>query len=271
MTAWLIDGYNLLYAVGLMDEGSGRSLESCRSALLGFLADAMPWEDRSRTTVVFDAKQSPPGAPRRLSHRGITVRFSVGYESADAMIEQLIRKDTSPKKLVVVSSDHQIQRAAKRRRAKAIDSDVWYRQIARARRESIATAPPERPPVPLLSEDVDYWVRRFGGAAELERLIADIGRDVASERISTHRPITIPRPAPVETKPPTEETIEPKKEIARSERPPKKKKIPSRQPPRRFRRRKSRAAGEKPLQTDFTNPFPPGYAEDVIEQEGDIE
>jgi len=32
---------------------------------------------------------------------------------------------------VVVSADHVIQRAARRRRAKAVDSEAWYAALAR--------------------------------------------------------------------------------------------------------------------------------------------
>ena len=70
-----------------------------------------------------------------LEHRGITVRFAAQYEEADELIEELIRADSAPRRLVVVSSDHRIQRAARRRRAKAVDSDVWYAELVRARRE----------------------------------------------------------------------------------------------------------------------------------------
>jgi hypothetical protein len=66
---------------------------------------------------------------------------------------------------VVVSSDREIQRAARRRRAKAVASDAWYAELIRQRRERTEAAdqPPDQPPVPLLAEDVEYWIRQFGG------------------------------------------------------------------------------------------------------------
>ena len=93
-------------------------------------------------TVVFDARQAPPGLPRELSHRGITVRFAAGYESADELIEQLIQRDSAPRRLVVVSSDHRLHRAARRRKAQAIDSDQWYEQTIAAQRASPARCHP---------------------------------------------------------------------------------------------------------------------------------
>ncbi len=75
---------------------------------------------------MFDAADAPPGLPRTLEHRGLTVRFAAKSGSADELIEELIRADSAPRRLMVVSSDHRLQRAARRRKATAIDSDVWY-------------------------------------------------------------------------------------------------------------------------------------------------
>ena len=66
-----------------------------------------------------------------MNHQGITVCFAEQYAEADDLIEELIRLDSMLRRLVVVSSDHRLQRAARRRRAKAIDSDVWYAELIR--------------------------------------------------------------------------------------------------------------------------------------------
>jgi uncharacterized protein len=132
----LIDGYNLLYVTGIMGRGAGPGgLERSRMAMLNFLAASLDPGELPRTTVVFDAHDAPWGLPRVLQHQGITVHFAAKHESADALIEELIRAESAPRRLVVVSSDHQIQRAARRRRAKAVDSDVWYAELVRARRQ----------------------------------------------------------------------------------------------------------------------------------------
>jgi predicted RNA-binding protein with PIN domain len=161
----LIDGYNLLHATGIIGRGIGPGgLERSRLALLGFLAASIAPEELPRTTVVFDAQDAPRGLPRIIRHRGLTVRFATQRQSADELIEELILADTAPRRLVVVSSDRRIQRAAKRRKAKAVASDVWYAEAIRNRRQraDAAETMPSRPPVPLLAEDVEYWIRQFG-------------------------------------------------------------------------------------------------------------
>jgi uncharacterized protein len=171
----IIDGYNLLYMAGILGQGRGpRSLELSRLALLNFLAESLTPRDIAKTIVVFDAKDAPWGAKNTLEHRGIAVQFASRWPDADCLIEELIRLDSAPRRLTVVSSDHRLQRAARHRKAKAVDSDVWYNELVQKRlaRRKTQTAAPERPAVPLLAEDVAYWVRQFGGQSELEQWIS---------------------------------------------------------------------------------------------------
>jgi len=160
----LIDGYNLLHASGVMGRGSGPGgLERSRTALLNLLAASLPAEELPRTTVVFDASEAPWGAARTLQHQGLTVRFADRDSDADTLIEELIKADSAPKRLTVVSSDHRLQRAAKRRKATAIDADQWLAQLLRERREPGEAAATEnlKPEGPLSSGEVEFWLRQF--------------------------------------------------------------------------------------------------------------
>ena len=127
----IIDAYNLIFQCGL--EGPQRtpaSIARSRTRLIQLLARLLPAEQCTNTTVVFDAKRIPLKETQIDSRKnGIRVLFAVGYESADEMIEELIAAHSHTKDLLVVSSDHRIQNAATRRKAKAIDSDVWLDQI----------------------------------------------------------------------------------------------------------------------------------------------
>jgi uncharacterized protein len=176
----LIDGYNLLNATGIVGRGSQPGgFARSRLAFLNFLAASIDPQEVSHTTVVFDARGAPPGLPRTVEHHGMTVRFAPKHESADDLIGELIEAASAPRRLVVVSSDHVVQRAARRRRAKAIDSDTWYAELIRARRERIKSAAdaPARPAVPLLEEDANYWLRQFGGESALAAFLAHESAD----------------------------------------------------------------------------------------------
>jgi uncharacterized protein len=165
----LIDGYNLLHATGIFGEGTELTeLHRSREALLRFLAESISSAERSRTTIVFDAAGAPPGLPKTLVHDRITVHFARDYEDADTMLEELIAAHETPRTLVVVSSDHRVQRAARRRRAKAVDSDRWYVELCSSQRSRgvLAIKPPQKPTATLSPGEVEYWTAQFGGGQQ---------------------------------------------------------------------------------------------------------
>ena len=162
----LIDGYNLLYASGILGQGTGPGgFERSRMALLGFLAASLDEEEVRSTVIVFDAALAPPGLPRMFGYAGITVRFAERKSTADELIEELIAADHSPRRLTVVSSDHRVQRAARRRKATAVDSDQWYAEVLRRRIErhgrGSAAEGQVKPDGPFSQREVDFWVRQF--------------------------------------------------------------------------------------------------------------
>jgi predicted RNA-binding protein with PIN domain len=170
----LVDGYNLIHAANIVGRGIGpRGLERARQALLDTLVAALPEAQRSRTVIVFDAAAAPPGLPRQISYHGVKVRFASGYESADELLEELIAADSAPKRLTVVSSDHRVQKAARKRRATAVDSDVWFAELQRQRKARSAAK--ETPPgddardTAALSPD------------EIEKLARDVERETRGD------------------------------------------------------------------------------------------
>ncbi len=160
----LIDGYNLLHASGLLGRGIGPgSLERSRGALVRFLSESLDEAELASTTVVFDAREAPPGLPRTSKQFGITVRFAEPGGDADQLIEQLILADSAPRRLTVVSSDHRLHRAARRRKATAIDSDRWYAETLRRRIDRQRSLPgAAKPSGPPTEGEVRYWLRQFG-------------------------------------------------------------------------------------------------------------
>jgi predicted RNA-binding protein with PIN domain len=195
----LIDGYNLLHVTGITGRGTDLTpLHRSREGLLQFLAASIEPALRAQTTIVFDAAGAPPGLPQTLTHDGMTVHFARDSD-ADAMIEELVAAHHTPRTLTVVSSDHRIQRAARRRRATAIDSDRWYAELwaARHRRGESPRELPLKPGDKLSEGEVSYWIKQFDEVTPAE---------------------------------------------------PKSK------------------SGKQPPNDDFENPFPPGYAEDLLDE-----
>jgi uncharacterized protein len=163
--ALLIDGYNLLHVTGLVGR-AGSGLQGSRDALLRFLARTIDPKELTATTIVFDAAEAPPGLPRTVTHEGMTIHYASEYADADALIEELIAAYNVPRSLLVISSDHRIQRAAHRRRAPFIDSDVWIAQVGRRRSaaQGAGFEPTARRTGALSAEEVAYWMEEFADA-----------------------------------------------------------------------------------------------------------
>lgn len=121
----LIDGYNVLHASGAFPTAGPATFEHSRRAFLAWLAARIESRSRPRTIVVFDGMHAAPGLSRRLSHDELTVLFSRRKQSADEVLEDLIGAAAYPGQLLVVSSDHRVQRAARQRGAEFVDSEVW--------------------------------------------------------------------------------------------------------------------------------------------------
>lgn len=126
----LIDGYNLLHAAGLAKARyAPGELQRRRAKMLQKLVELVDPAALSRTTVVFDARRDPPAESPPESSRSLSVLFAPKHQEADDLIEELLAKHSSPKQVLVVSSDHRLHKAARRRGATAIDSDLFLDQI----------------------------------------------------------------------------------------------------------------------------------------------
>jgi predicted RNA-binding protein with PIN domain len=164
----LIDGYNYLHAVGLLRaraEAGGHpgphELERARQALLGELENT--YRQEVEITVVFDAANAPRGVAREDWHGGVHVYYEL-RRKADDLIEELIRHDSGPRTLAVVSDDHQIRQAAARRGCTVLDCQQLEARMQRHRRER-QSAQRERPEKPDVMSEREK--------AELERAFGD--------------------------------------------------------------------------------------------------
>ena len=187
----LIDGYNLLHVTGLVGRGAG--LQGSREALLRFLAASIEPNERPHTTIVFDAAGAPPGLPQLVTHEGMTVHYASNYADADELIEELIAAHHAPRTLLVVSSDHRLQRAAKRRRASFVDSDQWFTEALRRRERNRRPTPPlaAKPQDKLQAEEIAFWLAEFGANDDAATSPA---APVAPKRKSSDDPLKNPFP-----------------------------------------------------------------------------
>jgi uncharacterized protein len=175
----VIDGYNLLHAAGLARKKYvGAQLHNARRQLLFYLASHLSASERERTTVVFDAGDAPTDVARQMTVEGMSVEFARPGGDADTLIEEILQSHPAPRSVRVVSSDHRLQKAARRRRATSVDSDMFVTELEH--RGPIATEPaadvsPQSARNPKFSgeaneNETELWMRVFGDIPEAKEL-----------------------------------------------------------------------------------------------------
>jgi predicted RNA-binding protein with PIN domain len=172
---YLIDGYNLLYAMGVLRGPVGpHGLEKARLGLLGQVRGAHG-AGASDVTVVFDASRAPPGADPEAEYQGIQIRYALRQE-ADDLIDELIRHDSAPRGLAVVSDDHRVQQAARRRQCVVLGCEAYLDHL-----EKLRHARPEAPeegatkPDGVSGAELERWLREFADLADDPRLNEGFG------------------------------------------------------------------------------------------------
>lgn len=168
----LIDGYNVIPPVAPPSGGSDpKWLQRERMQLVRRLSEHLPEDVRRRSCVVFDAHQPPPDRPSRFFVDEIDIRFAVDYAEADDLLEEIIGAHSAPKQLAVISSDHRVQAAARRRGATVFDSQPWLDQLLEGRAPLSPLAKRKKKRAgqgsandakPLAEDEVEKWMREFG-------------------------------------------------------------------------------------------------------------
>ena len=180
----LIDGYNLLHAAGMgrADYRPGELLQ-LRQRLLDLLLERLTAAELARGIVVFDARDPPPDRPAQSVVRQLQVWFATPRFAfpgtrrqeaapirlngeADQLIMAWLDRHTAPKRVRVISSDHQIQAFARRCGATCQDSELFLRELAtRNSSQKKRAAEADRLRVqPLTATDLNGWLQVFADA-----------------------------------------------------------------------------------------------------------
>ena len=193
----LIDTSNVLHAIGVLPE----HLKELDVPGLARLISASRYAKR-RAVLVCDGvgpvsaaggagagggdlgvPSSTNTAPSGKEIAGLDVVYAGASQEADDVIELLIARDSAPRRLLVVSTDRRLVRAANRRRAQSITSQAFLRHLAAdSEKPKARPLPGFAAQVPLNEYAVGYWMSLFGygameGAAPAgERPVADISK-----------------------------------------------------------------------------------------------
>ncbi len=174
---YLIDGYNLAYAMSLLTPGPQppHRLELVRETLLLKVA-GRHGPAGEEVTVVFDASRAKHRSTMPQSFQGVRVLFAQ-EESADDLIEDVLGREKTPRTLTVVSDDRRLQQSARRRGCPPLGC-LDYMELLRAfRAPSPAVSAPE-----LLKPGADpnldkkHWLETFGDVDNDPKLRDDLDR-----------------------------------------------------------------------------------------------
>jgi predicted RNA-binding protein with PIN domain len=132
MTMWLIiDGYNLIRQWPELAFLDREDLAAGRAGLLEALRTYRQAKGH-RITVVFDGVEQGGLSEGREQAAGIAVRYSRRGERADDVIARLV-EERRGEATVVVSSDHEVQAAARRFQASSMDAGDFINRLEAAR------------------------------------------------------------------------------------------------------------------------------------------
>ena len=166
---YLIDGYNLLHATGDLVGRTERphGLEKARLALLARLI-ALHGADVGCVTVVFDALNAPAGSQPQQDYKGVHVLYAL-REEADDLIETLIRQESSPRQLTIVSDDHRLKDAARHGKCPSLGCLDYLEQAGRPAPKAPAADGAVKPQA-ISAEETQQWLAEFGDLVDDPKL-----------------------------------------------------------------------------------------------------
>ena len=151
----------------------GRGGGRCGPRRISRLLAAFARRQGLDVTVIFDGRPNRRSAGDAQADTGAAaVRYS-GARTADEVLAELVDADSAPRQLMVVSSDRQVRRHARRRRCKVVDAldFVPLLEAAAAWAAKALQAAPETQG--LAKGQLNKWLKEFG----LGSLANDNGED----------------------------------------------------------------------------------------------
>ncbi|MBL8062209.1 MAG: NYN domain-containing protein [Anaerolineales bacterium] len=150
---YLIDGHNLIPKLGFRLDDPDDEIK------LGNILQDFARIKRQQVEVYFDGAPAGQAGPRKLGT--VKAYFIRRGQTADSAIRaRLNSMGKSAKNWTVISSDREVQNAARVNRASFFSSEEFVQQIKVTLREGMTSASGEPH---ISSQDVDEWMKIFNG------------------------------------------------------------------------------------------------------------
>lgn len=152
----IVDGYNLLWAVQkLQSDSSISDVGLCK--ILGEYFRLIG----DKGELIFDGT-GPPDKSCFQNTSNMEIFFVGVRTDADTVIEDKISVNSAPKRLVVVSSDNRLIMAARKRKAVAVKSELFWSQVIKQLSRKRGIQEPSAKRGGLSETETDRWLNEFG-------------------------------------------------------------------------------------------------------------
>jgi predicted RNA-binding protein with PIN domain len=153
----IIDGHNLLHSiVKLSDED-----ELINDVKLCWIISRYLRAIRKQGEIIFDGT-GPRDKSQFDNIANLEVLFAGLGSDADTVIENMIKANTAPKRLSIVSSDRRLREAARTRRATAVKSEVFWDNLQKQLKRKKPVKEPEAKRAGLSESETRQWLEFFG-------------------------------------------------------------------------------------------------------------
>jgi predicted RNA-binding protein with PIN domain len=154
---FIIDGHNLLHSIQKVDEDSGSisDVQLCR-----IIGRYLKLTGQSGE-IIFDGT-----GPRDKSGFDNIIEVEVFFAGlgtdTDTVIEDKIIASTAPKRLIIVSSDRRLRKAARARKATSVKSEVFWNNVRKQLSRKKAIKEPSGKRRGLSESETKQWLEFFG-------------------------------------------------------------------------------------------------------------
>ncbi len=154
---YIIDGHNLLYAIPKIDEyaASINDDQLCQMISIYLILTRQSGE------IIFDGA-GPRDKSRFDNINGLEVSFAGLGTDTDSVIEDKISTSTAPKRLIIVSSDRRLRKAARARKAVSIKSENFWNNVNKQLNRKRPKKEPGAKRHGLSDSETKQWLDYFG-------------------------------------------------------------------------------------------------------------
>jgi len=152
----IIDGHNLLHAIRKAEENPHviGDLELC------WIIGRYLKLTGEKAEIIFDG--TGPRDKSGFDNISNLEVFFAGQGSADMVIEDKIKASTAPRRLTIISSDRRLRKAAQTRKATAVKSEVFWKDVQKQFRRKKPPKEPVEKRLGLTESKTKQWLEFFG-------------------------------------------------------------------------------------------------------------